>query len=169
MERRSVQAIIGALNAAGVRYLIAGGLAVVAHGYVRFTADIDLILDLESGNVKQAMMALAALGYQPRAPVRLEEFADPAKRGEWVREKGLTVFSLFSAEHPATEVDLFVEVPLDFDAAYRSAARMDVAPEVSATFVSLPDLLRLKQRARRPQDMLDIEKLRALHKETSGD
>lgn len=150
MERRSVQAIIGALNAAGVRYLIAGGLAVVAHGYVRFTADLDLILDLESENVKQAMMALAALGYQPRAPVRLEEFADPGKRGEWVREKGLTVL-------------------LDFDAAYRSAARMDVAPGMSATFLSLGDLLRLKERARRPQDMLDIEKLRALHKETSGE
>lgn len=152
MERRSVQAIIGALNAAGVRYLIAGGLAVVAHGYVRFTADIDLILDLESENVKQAMTALADLGYRPRAPVRLEEFADPAKRDEWVRvrEKGLTVL-------------------LDFDAAYRSAARMDVAPGMSATFLSLGDLLRLKERARRPQDMLDIEKLRALHKETSGE
>jgi len=41
VEKRSVEAIIGALNAARVRYLVAGGLAVVAHGYVRFTADID--------------------------------------------------------------------------------------------------------------------------------
>jgi len=47
VTKRSVEAIVDALNAAGVRYLIAGGLAVVAHGYVRFTADVDLILDLE--------------------------------------------------------------------------------------------------------------------------
>ena len=39
MERRSIEVIIRALNEAHVRYLIAGGLAVVAHGYVRFTAD----------------------------------------------------------------------------------------------------------------------------------
>ena len=43
MEKRSVEAIIRALNAASARYLVAGGLAVVAHGYVRFTADVDLI------------------------------------------------------------------------------------------------------------------------------
>lgn len=48
MERRSVEAIVRALNDAGVRYLIAGGVAVVAHGYVRFTADLDVILDLET-------------------------------------------------------------------------------------------------------------------------
>ena len=45
MERRSVEAIVEGLNRAQVRYLIVGGLAVVAHGFVRFTADIDLVLD----------------------------------------------------------------------------------------------------------------------------
>jgi hypothetical protein len=47
MERRSVETIMEALNHAGVRYLVVGGLAVVAHGVVRFTADIDLVLDPE--------------------------------------------------------------------------------------------------------------------------
>ncbi len=45
MTSSSVQAIIQALNEAGVRYLVVGGLAVVAHGHVRFTADVDLVLD----------------------------------------------------------------------------------------------------------------------------
>lgn len=43
MEKNSVEAIVGALNEAGVRYLIVGGMAVVAHGYLRFTADLDLM------------------------------------------------------------------------------------------------------------------------------
>lgn len=162
MEKRSVEAIIGALNGANVRYLIAGGLAVVAHGYVRFTADVDLIVDLEAANVRRAMTTLASLGYRPRAPVEVDEFADPAKRAQWVREKGLMVFSLYSAEHPATEVDLFVESPLDFEQAYRAAVRMEVATGVSATFIGLSDLLRLKQQAGRAQDLLDIDKLKAL-------
>ncbi len=41
MERGSVEAIVAALNENQVQYLIVGGLAVVAHGYVRFTADVD--------------------------------------------------------------------------------------------------------------------------------
>ena len=169
MEKSSVEAIANTLNAAAVRYLIAGGLAVVAHGYVRFTADLDVIIDLEPANVGRAVAALSQLGYQPRAPVGLSEFADPKKRAMWVREKGLTVFSLYSPEHPATEIDLFVELPLDFAHAYAGAARMDVAPGVPATFIGLDDLLRLKRQAGRPQDLLDIEKLRALQRTRTDD
>ena len=66
MEARSVEAIIRTLNGWGVRYLVAGGLAVVAHGFVRFTADVDLIVDLDPDNVRRAMTALAKLGYRPR-------------------------------------------------------------------------------------------------------
>ena len=104
MEKRSVEAVVRALNAADVRYLIAGGLAVVAHGYVRFTADIDLLLDLDPANLRRAIAALTPLGYRPRAPVPIDDFVQPGKRAQWVREKGLIVFSLFSPVHPATEV-----------------------------------------------------------------
>ena len=162
MEQRSIEAIVQALNAAGVHYLIAGGLAVVAHGYVRFTADLDLILDLEEENAKRALRALTGLGYCPRAPVSLDEFADPQKRQQWLRDKGLTVFSLFSREHAATEVDLFVAIPFDFNRAYAVATRMEIAPGLPATFVSYEHLLHLKRQAGRPQDLDDIAKLQAI-------
>jgi len=165
IERHSIQAIIGALNAHQVRYLVAGGLAVVAHGHVRFTADLDLILDLEQDNVTRAITALAGLGYGPRAPVELGQFADVAARATWVREKGMTVFSLFSPEHAATEIDLFVEPPLDFERAYAAAVAMHVAPQTVARFVSFDDLIAMKERAGRPQDAQDIERLRALRQE----
>ena len=38
----------------------------------------------------------------------MEQFISPDTRAQWVREKGLTVFALFSTEHEATELDLFV-------------------------------------------------------------
>lgn len=164
MEAGSVETIVRVFNANGIRYLIAGGLAVVAHGYVRFTADVDVIIDLEPANLSQAISALAQLEYRPRAPVGLDEFVDPERRLLWVREKGLTVFSLYSSRHPATEINLFVEMPLDFERAYQAAARMEVAPGVPATFIGLEDLLRLKRQAGRPQDRLDIEKLTALRR-----
>ncbi|MCH7591944.1 MAG: hypothetical protein IH989_04070 [Planctomycetes bacterium] len=162
MRKQSIEHIVKALNDASVRYLVAGGLAVVAHGHLRFTADIDLILDLDEDNAKRALAALKALGYRPRAPVEMEEFADARTRARWVREKKLAVFSLSSPQHPATEVDLFVESPLDFEAAYKASVEFDVARNVAARFLGMEDLILLKQQAGRSQDLADIEALRAL-------
>jgi hypothetical protein len=52
----SFEAIVRALNDAGVRYLIAGGLAVNAHGYLRFTKDADFIIQLIPDNIKLASL-----------------------------------------------------------------------------------------------------------------
>src|SRR6266545_3039252 len=156
MERRSVEAILSALNRARVRHLVAGGLAVVAHGFVRFTADLDLVLDPEPQALRRAIGVLSDLGYRPRAPVELVDFADGEKRRLWVREKGLAVFSLFSPEHPATEIDLFIEPPFDFDRAYARAARFEVATGIVATFVGRTDLIEMKRKAGRPQDLADV-------------
>ena len=167
MEASSVEITVRALNAADVRYLVAGGLAVVAHGYPRFTADLGLILDLEPDNVERAISALTALGYRPRAPVAFEAFGDANQRVAWMRDKGMTVFSLSSAAHALTEIDLLVDPPLDFGAAYRRAAPREIAPEVVATFLGFDDLIRLKEQAARPQDKIDIDNLRALRRQGS--
>ena len=162
MERRSVEAIFEALNGSGARYLVVGGLAVVAHGYVRLTADIDIVLDPDPAALRRAITALEALGYRPRAPVPFAEFTDPAKRRQWAKEKGLTVFSVFSPGHRATEVDLFLETPFDFDRAYARSARFQLADGVDGTFVGLEDLIEMKRAAARPQDLEDVESLRSL-------
>ena len=51
MNLASLEAIVGALNTAGVRYLVAGGLAVGAHGYPRFTMDVDLVVQLRADSI----------------------------------------------------------------------------------------------------------------------
>lgn len=169
MEKQSFETIIRALDNAGVRYLIVGGLAVVAHGYVRFTVDLDLFLDLETQNLKTALHALSRLGYRPRAPVDIDDFTDPTIRRVWIEEKGMKVFSLSSSEHAATEIDIFAEAPFDFPAAYAQAVRLDVCPGVTAAFIDLDRLITMKKRAGRPKDLLDIEELKALRKESPGD
>ena len=169
MEKQSVETIVQALNEAKVRYLIVGGLAVVAHGYVRFTADLDLILDLEAANLKSGLAVFTKLGYKPRAPVRLEDFADASIRQRWIDEKGMLVLSLFSPQHQTTEIDLFAQVPFDFGAAYPSALRFEVGTGVQATFVDLERLISLKKQAARPQDLADIAELQTRRKEDSND
>ena len=71
MKLKTIESIFQSLNTEKVRYLVAGGLAVVAHGYLRFTADIDLILDMELNNLRKAMMVFGSFGFRPRAPVEL--------------------------------------------------------------------------------------------------
>jgi hypothetical protein len=136
---------------------------VVAHGYVRFTADVDLILDMDEENLTKATSIFADLGYKPRAPVTLDAFAKAEIRRSWQEDKGLTVFSLWSSRYPMTEIDLFVEFPFDdFEAVFARALRVEVASGVKATMVGLEDLLELKRRAARPKDLEDIARLRAL-------
>ena len=43
MKLASFEALVAALENAGVRYLVAGGLAVNAYGYLRLTHDVDLV------------------------------------------------------------------------------------------------------------------------------
>jgi predicted nucleotidyltransferase len=162
MEKHSIESIVRSLNDHQVKYLIAGGLAVVAHGYVRFTSDIDLVLAMNRQNLTDAVAAFKALNYQPRAPVAFEQFADPECRRQWIEQKGITVFSLFSPDHPATEVDLFVDPPLAFADAYSRAMLLEVAPGIVASFCSLDDLIDLKSKADRPRDLDDIEQLQKL-------
>lgn len=159
MDRSSLETVIGALNAASVRYLIAGGLAVIAHGYLRLTKDLDLVLSLDPENARLGVTTLAALGYRPSVPVTLEDFADAGKRAEWARAKGATVLGLYSDSHRTLPIDLFIAEPFDFARAHREALREEVAPGHIAWFVSFDDLVAMKRVAGRPQDLADIHQL----------
>jgi hypothetical protein len=162
MQKASVEAIVSALNQHQVRYLIVGGLAVVAHGYVRLTADVDLMLAVDHENLVRTVAALTSLGYRPRVPVQFDEFVDPQKRQEWARQRNMKVFSLYSPAHPATEIDLFLEPPIDFDSAYSSQVRQEIVPGIVATFCGMDDLIVMKSLANRPRDQQDIDELRKL-------
>ncbi|MCE9626452.1 MAG: hypothetical protein K8R56_00865 [Candidatus Eisenbacteria bacterium] len=165
MTRRSVETLVLALNAAGVRYLIVGGLAVVAHGHVRFTADVDLVLDPDPAAIARALEALARLGYAPRVAVELMDFARADERARWRQEKGMLVLSLHSAAHPATEVDLFLESPFDFEPVWTRGLVAELGPGLPARFVSLADLRAMKRASGRAVDQLDLDALARLHPE----
>jgi hypothetical protein len=81
-----------------------------------------------------------ALGYRPRAPVTLAQFADPEQRRAWIEEQWMTVFSLWSPAMPATEIDLFAAEPFPFEAAYQRALRADLGT-TTVTVASLRDLM----------------------------
>jgi hypothetical protein len=156
--------VFRALEATGSRYLVVGGVAVVLHGYPRFTADLDLVVALDPENARRSLEALGSLGFRPRAPVAMLDFADAATRESWVVDKGLLVFSLWNPAMPLTEVDLFVREPFPFEAAFARATRIEL--DGSEIFVaSIDDLIELKRAAARPKDLEDIRALQALKEE----
>ena len=87
MEVRSIEAIVKALNRAKVRYLIVGGLAVNAHGFVRLTRDVDIVLHLKKSNVVRGLDALHQTGFRMAIPEKAGAFADAKTRERWRREK----------------------------------------------------------------------------------
>jgi hypothetical protein len=155
---------VEALNKAGVRYLVAGGLAVNAHGYLRFTKDVDLVIRLSRKDILAAFQALAGIGYQPKVPITAEQFADPQLRESWIQDKGMVVLNFWSDRHRETPLDIFVREPFDFEAEYKKAWRSEQPGDPAAPFLAIPALIALKQAAGRPQDLIDIEKLRQIAK-----
>lgn len=157
MQRR-IQQVLAAFEKADVRYLVVGGVAIVLHGHLRTTLDLDLVIQLETENLSRALRVLTDLGFEPRAPVPLEAFADQKTRESWFHDKNMTVFSLWHPEDVGFAIDLFVEEPFDFREVYQRALIAQL-PETRVTVIGLEDLIRMKREVGRPKDQEDIEAL----------
>lgn len=169
MKVASVEAIARALERSGVRYLVAGGLAVNAHGYLRMTFDVDLVVQLERSNVLAAFDALASIGYRPSIPVTAAQFADPRVRGEWVAQRRMQVLNFYSEQHRETSVDVFATEPFDFATEHAAAVSGEIAPGLRVRFVSIATLIAMKEVANRPHDRDDIQHLRSLLEDRKSD
>jgi hypothetical protein len=160
--------LISGLNERGVRYLVVGGLAVIAHGFTRLTQDIDILLDLENAaGLSAAIALLERLGCLPRAPVPFAQFADPARREEWRTTEDMLVFARY---HPneRTEADHFISMPFDFAAAWSERLESDIGDGIIASFVDLRRLIDMKRQAGREKDPEDVRVLQEVDDASSG-
>lgn len=169
MRLASFEAIAKALELASVRYLVAGGLAVNAHGVLRFTKDLDVVVQLVPDNISRAFAALKELGYRPSVPVTASQFADPEQRQTWLEEKGMQVLQFWSDEHRETPIDMFVHEPFPFEEEYDRALLKPLHDEVAVRFVSLPTLIEMKRAVGRPEDLGDVEQLSKLTDGNTGE
>jgi hypothetical protein len=56
-----VKTVIQYLNEAGAEYALIGGYAIAAHGYVRFSEDVDILVEPSPDNARRWIAALARL------------------------------------------------------------------------------------------------------------
>ena len=45
--------LLKAMEDEGIRYVVVGGVAVILHGFVRASMDLDLVISLDSTNTRQ--------------------------------------------------------------------------------------------------------------------
>ena len=145
------------LNAAGIRYVIVGGLAVIRHGAVRATKDVDAAVAMDAGNLSR----LDAL-------VRRWEATNPD--GSPLRTHVLSPGGTLALRTRHCLIDILSEqlLPGPFDDVL---GRSDVKriDGVEAPICSLADLVAMKRANGRGSDALDLERLREAHGELPGD
>ena len=152
--------ILNALHDHRVEFVIVGGVAAVLHGGSRVTFDLDVVPSLTPESWQSAVDLLWELGARPRIPEPLEKIRDVEQVRRWRREKGMLALN-FRTPDGSTEVDLLVGESDAFDELKRSAIEVTVGQRTFFV-ASIDDLISMKRRAGRPQDLLDIAELRRI-------
>ena len=125
---------------------------------------MDLIVDIEVGNLKRFVSTMKELGFKPKVPVMVEDFIRKENREKWIHEKGMMVFNLFDPKNPFFLLDVFVEMPFNFDKVYKERRKMK-AGKITISVIPLQMLIEMKDKANRPQDIADTFYLKKIKDE----
>lgn len=150
--------VIQAFEKEGVRYVVVGGLAAIAHGVNRYTSDIDFVIQLDQPNAERAVRVLTSMGLKPRAPVDPIQFANTEIRQTWIRDKNMMVFSFFDPKDSFLTIDLFVEYPVEFEGLFERSVVKKLG-NLPVRVCSREDLVAMKRKAGRPKDLEDVRLL----------
>jgi len=154
--------VFGSLQRAQVRFLVVGGVAVVAHGVVRYTNDLDLVFAFDEDNLRKGVQTLEGLGFKAGIPTTAAAFADPENRRHWAQEKNMLVFQMALFAEDDLPIDIFIEPPFDFEQEYLNAVRCELAPDLFVPVVSVDRLIAMKRLAGRSRDLEDVANLERL-------
>jgi hypothetical protein len=133
------------LDERGIDYMVIGAVALLAHGYPRFTEDIDLVMTAEG--LEKFHEELIGLGYAPAfqgAKKRLRSTTD-----------GVSIEVMTTGEYPGDGLPKPVSMP----------APADASTEIDGVkFVTLEKLIELKlasgiSAADRLKDLADVQEL----------
>ena len=149
--------VLSQLHDHHVDFVIVGGVAAALHGGARVTFDLDIVPSLSPASWEAAVDLLWSLGARPRIPETLERIRDVAQVRLWRRDKEMLALN-FRTPDGSIEVDLLVGESDRFDALRMHAVAVTLDHR---TFLvaSIDDLIEMKRRAGRPQDLLDIAQL----------
>lgn len=132
------------LNGHKVRYLLVGGYAVAAYGYPRYTGDIDIWIEPESGNARNLLIVLEQFGF---GSLSLEE-------KDFTSEN-----NVIQLGYPPNRIDIMTGVSgLSFNECWKEKQEVMIAGE-KINLISLQHLKRNKEITDRDRDRDDLKNL----------
>lgn len=132
-----------------IRYLVVGGYAVMKYSEPRFTKDLDLFIATDPKNAKRMFAALKEFG----APLVGLTPADFMQKGYF-----------YQMGRPPLRVDIMMSIPgIEFDEAWENREVVEL-DDLKIFFISRLDLVRAKEASARPQDKIDVNKIKEAEK-----
>lgn len=139
---RDFKEFLKSLDAHSARFLLIGGYAVNAFGYVRNTVDMDLWIASDAENQKRVLQAIRDFGFQ-KAPDDLLREEDAMVR------MGV----------PPLRIEVLKKISgVEFEDCWPRRVFIE-DDELRIPSISLEDLKRNKQASGRTKDLLDLEEL----------
>jgi hypothetical protein len=151
--------VLRALEGDGARFAVAGGFASLAHGVVRVTMDLDLVVDVRDDNLLILWDTLSRLGFMTQQPISPQDAVSATALLRLAREKGMQALSWVHVTHPFVIVDLLVGEPFRWS---EDVVRRISVFGVETRVLSREELIRLKKIAGRPKDLIDVQELERL-------
>lgn len=139
--------LVRLLNEEKVEYVVLGGHAVIAHGYLRTTGDIDIFVNPTPENAVKIVLALEKYGFT---------------NGEFEVSDFTLVPNYLSFSRYDGWIDLMTfTVGVTFEECYQNKIELEVQG-VKIKFINLRELIKNKKALGRAQDLNDLQNLENL-------
>jgi len=147
--------VVNSLEKQNVPYALVGGHAVALHGAVRGTIDLDFVISLNEKAFQSAEQALLNIGLKSRLPVNAKDVF--RFREEYIKNKNLIAWSFYNPHHAIEIVDIIITEDLK---KMKMVTKKVAGKKIR--LLGIPDLIAMKLKSNRPQDIEDIKALEKL-------
>jgi hypothetical protein len=157
LDALDAETILRTLREHAVEFVVIGGLAVAAHGYVRATKDVDIVPQPDRENSRRLYEALTSLDAQP---IEVGDFR-PEEMPVAFAPEGLNEGGNWALRTRAGRIDVLQWVAgIESYEQLRDGAIELELPDVGPLLVAgYEDLLAMKHAAGRPVDQQDVAAL----------
>jgi len=150
--RFTPRALLRALTEHGVDFVVIGGIAVIFHGAVRFTRDLDVVFARDTANLDAMGRALTGLRATLRGVDEELPFVADARALD-----GVELLTLSTDAGPLDVHERPKGAP-EYRTLRRRALRVEIEG-FNVLVASIDDLIAMKRSAGRPLDLQDLELL----------
>ncbi|RKY38751.1 MAG: hypothetical protein DRP76_04060, partial [Candidatus Omnitrophota bacterium] len=141
---KDYEEFLGLLNKYQVKYCIVGAYAVAFWGYPRYTKDIDILVEPTKENAKRIISVIREFG------IKTQDLTEE----DFIRKN-----RVIQLGYEPVRIDILTSVEgVSFSTIWKNKVE-DFYGKEKVYFIGLKELIRIKKKVVRPQDLADLEEL----------